>query len=135
MPASRRLAYAMIQSFKRPVVLAPLAGMAVSLAGWHLPGLAGRMLTLLGDSTIGLALFLTGLILSAQPFRLGGGAATGVLLKNIGQVAIMLALVRVIHLPASSARQAILLAALPRAFSVLFLAQPLASLPLRPVPR
>jgi malonate transporter and related proteins len=116
MPASRRLGYAMVQSFKRPVVLAPLAGMVVSLVGWHLPGLAGQMLMLLGESTIGLALFLTGLILSAQPFQLGASAATGVLLKNIGQVAIVFALLRVIHLPASSARQAILLAALPAGF-------------------
>jgi predicted permease len=116
MPASRRLAYAMMRSFKRPVVLAPLAGLAFSLAGLHLPGLAVRMLMLLGQSTAGLALFLTGLILSAQPFRLGGRAATGVLLKNVGQVAIMFALVRMMHLPASSARQAILLAALPAGF-------------------
>jgi malonate transporter len=116
MPASRRLGYAMVRSFRRPVVLAPLAGMAVSLAGLHLPLLAGRMLTLLGDSTAGLALFLTGLILSAQPFRLGAEAATGVLLKNVGQAAIMFALLRVIHLPASSARQAILMAALPAGF-------------------
>jgi malonate transporter and related proteins len=116
MPASRRLVYAIVRSFKRPVVLAPLLGMAVSLAGFHLPALAGRLFTLLGDSTAGLALFLTGLILSAQPFRLSAGAAAGVLLKNIGHIAIMLALLRVIHLPASSARQAILLAALPAGF-------------------
>jgi malonate transporter and related proteins len=116
MPASRRLLHAMIRSFKRPVVWAPLAGVVVSLAGLHLPSLADRMLTLLGESTVGLALFLTGLILSAQPFRLGAGAATGVVLKNIGQVAIMYALVRVIHLPAYPARQAILLAAIPAGF-------------------
>jgi malonate transporter and related proteins len=116
LPVSRRLAHAMIQSFKRPVVVAPLAGMAVSLVGVHLPDLAGRMLTLLGQSSAGLALFLTGLILSAQPFRLGASAATGVFLKNIGQVAIMFALVRMLHLPMPAARQAIVLAAVPAGF-------------------
>ena len=74
MPVRTRLLYAVLQSCKRPIVWAPLLGMAFSLIGIPIPDVAGRMLNLIGQCTAGVALFLTGLILSAQPFRLDGNA-------------------------------------------------------------
>ncbi|MGH9593662.1 MAG: AEC family transporter, partial [Bryobacteraceae bacterium] len=111
-----RLLYAVLQSCKRPIVWAPLAGMAFSLLGLHIPDVAARMLNLIGQCTAGVALFLTGLILSAQPFRLEGNAVSGVILKNIVQVAIMYLFVVLLRVPAPAARQGVLLAAVPAGF-------------------
>jgi malonate transporter len=116
MPAGERLLYATLQSCKRPVVWAPVAGMIFSLLRIPLPDLAFRMLNLIGVATAGVALFLTGLILSAQPFRLGGNAITGVVLKNIGQVALMVLIVRLIGTVPPATREAVLLSAVPAGF-------------------
>lgn len=116
MPARTRLLYAVLQSCKRPIVWAPVAGMVFSLLGIPLPDVTARMLNLIGQCTAGVALFLTGLILSAQPFRLEANAITGVILKNIVQVALMFGLVRLLGVPAPAARQGVLLAAVPAGF-------------------
>jgi malonate transporter and related proteins len=116
MPARTRLLYAVLQSCKKPIVWAPLAGMAFSLLGIPLPDVTARMFNLIGQCTAGVALFLTGLVLSAQPFRLEANAITGVVLKNIVQVALMFALVRALGVPAPAARQGVLLAAVPAGF-------------------
>ena len=116
MPVRTRLLYAVWQSCKRPIVWAPVAGMIFSLLSIHLPDIAVPMLNLIGQCTAGVALFLTGLILSAQPFRLGSNAITGVILKNIVQVALMYGFVRLLAVPAPAARQGVLLAAVPAGF-------------------
>jgi malonate transporter len=116
MPVRTRLLYAVWLSCKRPIVWAPVAGMAFSLLSIHLPDIAVPMLNLIGQCTAGVALFLTGLILSAQPFRLEGNAITGVILKNIVQVALMYGFVRLLAVPAPAARQGVLLAAVPAGF-------------------
>jgi len=116
MPVRTRLLYAVLQSCKRPVTWAPLLGMVFSLVGVPIPDVAGRMLNLIGQCTAGVALFLTGLILSAQPFRLGGNAILSVILKNVVQVALMFGFVLLLHVPAPGARQGLLLAAIPAGF-------------------
>ncbi len=116
MPVRTRLLYAVLQSCKRPVTWAPLVGVAFSLIGIPIPDVAGRMLNLIGQCTAGVALFLTGLILSAQPFRLGGNAIMSVILKNIVQVALMFGFVLLLRVPAPEARQGVLLAAVPAGF-------------------
>ncbi len=116
MPVRTRLLYAVWQSCKRPVTWAPLLGMAFSLIGIPIPDVTGRMLNLIGQCTAGVALFLTGLILSAQPFRLGGNVIMSVILKNIVQVALMFGFVLLLRVPAPEARQGVLLAAVPAGF-------------------
>lgn len=116
MPLRTRLLYAVLQSCKRPVTWAPILGLAFSLVGIPIPDVAGRMLNLIGQCTAGVALFLTGLILSAQPFRLGGNAILSVILKNIVQVALMFGLILLFHVPSPGARQGMLLAAIPAGF-------------------
>ena len=54
----------------QPVVLAPALGILLSLSDLRLNVLAHACLTLIGSSAAGVALFLTGLVLSAQSFRL-----------------------------------------------------------------
>jgi predicted permease len=56
------------------------------------------------------------LILSAQPFRLGGNAIMSVILKNIVQVALMFGFVLLLRVPSPEARQGVLLAAVPAGF-------------------
>jgi auxin efflux carrier (AEC) len=116
MSTTKRLFYAVLQSCKKPVIWAPLAGFAVSVLGLQLPDLAGRMLSLIGQSTAGLALFLTGLILSAQPFRMDKNALLGVLLKNCFQPALMFVIVASLGISGTMGREAVVLCALPAGF-------------------
>ena len=116
MPVRTRLLYAVVQSCKRPVTWAPVLGVVFSLIAIPIPDVAGRMLNLIGQCTAGVALFLTGLILSAQPFRLGGNAILSVILKNIVQVALMFGFVLLLRVPSPEARQGVLLAAVPAGF-------------------
>jgi malonate transporter len=112
---------ALSNTFMKPVVLAPLAGVAVSLAGWSLPTLLTQSLNIIGSTTAGLALFSTGLVLAAQPLRLDAQAWFGVLLSNVVQPLLAFALVSLLALPAAVAGQAVLLAAIPSgSFGILF---------------
>ncbi len=66
-----RLLGALRSALLKPVVLAPLlARIIVSLSGLGLNSVIEASLALIGQATAGVALFLTGLILSAQSFRL-----------------------------------------------------------------
>lgn len=115
-PLGKRLASACFASLKRPVVLAPLAGLLWPLIGVRLPAPLDKSLDLIGKSTVGLALFLTGLLLSAQPFRFSINVFAGVLVKNFLQPTIALALILLFALHGDLGREAILLAALPAGF-------------------
>ena len=117
MPAGARLLHAIMQSCKRPVVWAPVAGAIFSLLRIPLPDLGFRMLNLIGVATAGVALFLTGLILCRSTVSPGRKCViTGVLLKNVVQVALMLLIVRLTGTVAPAAREAVLLAAVPAGF-------------------
>jgi malonate transporter and related proteins len=115
-PLFKRLGPALLSSFRRPVVLAPICALIFPITGHVLPASVAPALDLVGKATIGLALFLTGLILSAQPVKISRGVACGVLLKNIAQPALVLLLVLLFHQHGEIAREAILLAAVPAGF-------------------
>jgi malonate transporter len=115
-PLSKRLPSAILASLRRPVILAPLLALLLPITGISFPSAAVHSLDLIGKATVGLALFLTGLILSAQRFRLSLGVATGVLLKNFGQAALLVALIFAFRLHGELAREAFLLAAVPAGF-------------------
>ena len=57
----------------KPIVLAPLLGVVLSFAGMTLPPLLGSSLELIGRTAGGVALFLIGLILTAQPSAIPSG--------------------------------------------------------------
>ena len=69
----------------KPIVIAPVLGLLFSLVGISLPPLADSALTLVGQGAAGAALFLTGLVLSAQPFRFDANVAAGAAVKNVLQ--------------------------------------------------
>jgi len=115
-PLLKRLGPAMLSSIRRPVILAPLCALIFPITGHLLPASAAQTLDLVGKATTGLALFLTGLILSAQAVKVSSGVACGVLLKNIAQPALVVLLVFLFHQHGEIAREAVLLAAVPAGF-------------------
>jgi len=118
---SNLLVKALITTFLKPIVIAPILGVLVSLSGWQLPGLMVQSLNIIGSTTAGLALFSTGLILASQPFKLDKEVWIGVALSNVVQPLIALALVTMFALPKPIAGQAILLSAIPcGSFGILF---------------
>jgi malonate transporter len=116
-----RLGKSMRAAMLKPIVAAPLVGVILSFFGFGLPPLLGSSLELIGRTAGGVALFLTGLILSAQPFRLDGNVALSVLLKNIVHPLIAVIIVKLLRMPPELARAAILISAIPSGFfGVLF---------------
>src|SRR6266403_1307540 len=73
-PAAR-IRVSLWRALKKPVFWAPVLGVVAAVVELHMPTYLDRSLTIVGDSTEGTALFVTGLIVSAQRFswNWGGG--------------------------------------------------------------
>ena len=71
------IATALFHSVSKPVVIAPMAGLVVALLGIHLDEVVSHTLNLIGATAAGLASFVTGLVLSAQPLRLDASVGVG----------------------------------------------------------
>ena len=112
----RRIAGAVGRSVRKPVVVAPLIGAALSLCGAEVPRLLDASLALIGVGAGGVALFLTGLILSAQPFELNRNVASGAVLKNVVHPLLAAALVAGLTVTPLVGREAIALSAVPSGF-------------------
>jgi malonate transporter len=115
-PALRRITVAIGKSILKPVVIAPIIGMVLSLCGVALPSLVGTSLTLIGVGAGGVALFLTGLILSSPPFKLNRNVVSGTLLKNVVHPLLTAALVAALAVPPMAGRETIILCAVPSGF-------------------
>lgn len=111
-----RLASALWKAFKRPVVWAPLLGVVAVLLRVSLATSVDRTLTIFGSATAGVALFLTGLVVSAQRFDFNLGVCLSVLAKNVGQPALCLVLARLFLLPIEQTRYVVLICAIPCGF-------------------
>ncbi|UZK66306.1 AEC family transporter [Sphingomonas sp. M1-B02] len=116
MTTSQKLTQAIWRAFTKRIVLAPVAGTLLSASGVDLGPLLTSSLQLIGVSAGGVALFLTGLVLSSQPFKLNPVVAGGTIVANLLQPAFVWALTLVLMVPADQARIAILLAAMPSGF-------------------
>ena len=114
--ALRRIGVSLIHSFKRPIVWAPLLGLAFSCAGLNLYSYVARSLTTIGSAADGSALVLTGLEVSAQRFTIGGNTLIAVFLKNALQPAIALGIAMLIHLSIGQTRYVTLISAIPCGF-------------------
>jgi len=104
------------RAVKRPVVWAPVLGVLAALVRLDLPNYVNRSLTLMGNATAGAALFLTGLIVSAQRFKLDGRIIAAIVAKNLLQPALCLAIAWLIGLSVTETRYAVLIAAIPCGF-------------------
>jgi malonate transporter and related proteins len=107
-PALQHTVRSIGKSILKPIVLAPIIGMVLSFADVDLPHLLASSLTLIGVGSGGVALFLTGLILSSQPFTLNGNVVSGTLLKNVVHP--------LLAAPPVIGREAIILCAVPAGF-------------------
>ncbi len=113
---ARRVATAVGRACAKPIVWAPALGAALSLAGIALPHFALASLKLIGEATAGAALFLTGLVLSLQRFRLDATVAAAVVVSNVLQPLLALGLVLLLPVPWDIARLVVLCCALPSGF-------------------
>jgi predicted permease len=114
--ALRQIGLSLIHSFKRPIVWAPLLGLAFSCAGLNLPSFINRSLAVMGSAADGSALVLTGLVVSAQRFEIGGNTLIAVFLKNALQPALALGIAMLIHLSIEQTRYVTLISAMPCGF-------------------
>ena len=109
------------RALRKPIVLGPLLGIALCLLGIPLAEALRRSFQLIGQAAGGVALFLTGLILSAQRIELGANVLSGTLLKNVGHPLLAVGLILALPMDRETARAAVLLCALPSGFfGVLF---------------
>jgi malonate transporter and related proteins len=111
-----QIGLALIHSFKRPIVWAPLLGLAFSCAGLNLPSYMDRSLAVMASAANGSALVLTGLVVSAQRFAIGGNTLIAVFLKNALQPALALGIAMLIHLNIEETRYVTLISAIPCGF-------------------
>jgi malonate transporter len=114
--ALRQITLSLINSCKRPIVWAPLLGLAFSCADLTLPSFIHRSLAVMGSAADGSALVLTGLVVSAQKFEIRGNTLIAVLLKNALQPAIALGICMLIHLNIEQTRYVTLISAMPCGF-------------------
>ena len=114
--ALKTFALSVARSFKKPIVWAPLLGLAFSCTGLDLPSFIHRSLAVIGSASDGSALVLTGLVVSAQQFEIGRSALIAVFLKNAVQPAIALGVCLLLHLPTEQMRYVILISAMPCGF-------------------
>jgi malonate transporter and related proteins len=111
----------LVSTLKKPIVLPPLLAVAFVLTGIGLPDFLTRSFSLMGQVAGGAGLFLTGLILSAQKLGLGASAGIQTLLSNVAHPLLAAALAWLFAISPLTAREAIVLSALPVGFfGVLF---------------
>ena len=111
-----RIRASLWSALKNPVFWAPVLGVVVALVEFHVPVYVEQGRTILGAATEGTALFVTGLIVSAQRFTLNWRVGLAVLAKNVVQPALCLAVVFPLALPLEQARYVVLLSAIPCGF-------------------
>jgi malonate transporter len=114
--AARQVLTAVRRAITKPVVLAPALGILFSLSDVSLDALAHASLALIGKSAAGVALFLTGAILSAQSFRLDWKITAATLASDVVRPLLAVVVIRVIPVAPDAAKTAILLAAIPSGF-------------------
>jgi malonate transporter and related proteins len=111
-----RMLRALRRALTKPVVLAPALGILVSLSELKLGAIAEACLMLIGQATAGVALFVTGLVLSAQSFRLDWKVVAATGMADIIRPLLTATVVFLLPVSPEAAKTAVLLAALPSGF-------------------
>ena len=115
-PGERHIGAVLFRAFRKPIVLAPFLAVLFASTGIGLPVLAIKSLTLIGQIAGGAALFLTGLILSAQKIRLSSSPGVQVFAANIIHPLLAAGLAWLFAASPLTSREAIVLSALPVGF-------------------
>ncbi|TCL68292.1 AEC family transporter [Rhizobium sp. BK251] len=109
---------AVARALRQPLLLLPVAGALFAVAGIGLPPLAVTSAKEIGVAAGGTALFALGLILSEAPLRLDREIIFNVLVKNVIQPSVILAVGYALGLRGANLAQAFLLGVLPTAAEV-----------------
>lgn len=109
-------ARALRRALTKPVVLAPAAGIVFALLGIDIGPVIEACLKLIGYSAAGVALFLTGLILSAQAFRLDLQVVLATVAAGILRPLLAFAAIWLLKVPHEVGAIAVLMAAIPSGF-------------------
>ncbi len=107
---------AILSTFKKPIVLAPLVAVVFVMSGIRLSEPLTRSVSLIGQAGGGTALFLTGLILSAQKVRLSASVNIQTLAANVVHPLLAAGLAWAFAVSPLTMREAIVLSALPVGF-------------------
>ena len=110
---SNALVNSLLNSAKEPMVWAPFLGILLVLADITVPKEIDNMLKLLGSATSGTSLFLAGLIIASYRIRISLEILGNVLVKMIGQPALMALLVTLLGIRNLLGQEAIVLCAIP----------------------
>jgi len=106
---------ALISSFKKPVVWAPLLAFFLVLVDLRVPVELESMLKLIGATTSGVALFASGLVSAAFKLKIDLEIIGNVIAKMVLQPLCMVAIVFMIGVSGPLAHEAILICAIPTA--------------------
>ena len=112
---SSLIVQSLANTLKKPMVWAPLIGLALVLAGARVPPLIDNMLMLIGSSTSGASIFLAGLIIAAYEIRLNGEVIGNALVKMVAQPLLMVLLVAALKVGSPLAGEGIVICAIPTA--------------------
>jgi malonate transporter and related proteins len=107
---------ALWHALTKPIVLAPTIGIIFSLSGLTTWPVVDACLRLIGEAAPGVALFLTGAVLSSQVFQISWKVISATLLANIVRPLLTAAVVFLLPVSPETAHVAILLAAVPSGF-------------------
>ena len=113
---------ALRRALTKPIVVGPALGILLSLCSVTLNPVIEACLMVIGQAAAGVALFLTGLVLSAQSFEFNWKIVGATALADIVRPLLMVAIVLLLPVPFEIARTAILFAALPAGFFGIFFA-------------
>ncbi|WP_392561470.1 AEC family transporter [Orbus sturtevantii] len=110
--------------FKTPFVWAPLLAFILVFLGLHTPVVVNNSLDLIGKATAGVAVFVAGMTIAENKFKLSGEVLIIALLKNIGLPLLFIAVVMLFKMPSGTVlfNEGILLAALPSGPMIVLLA-------------
>jgi len=105
-----------------PLLWAPILGIAIVLAGYHLPMVVTSSFQLIGSITSGVAVFAVGLVLAAHRISLSRVVLLGTLGRIIVQSVVLFALVHLLNVVSPFAREALVCCSFPLATVVVLFA-------------
>lgn len=109
---------------KTPFVWAPLLAFIIVFLGIKIPDVIINSLKLIGTATAGIAVFVAGMTIAANQFKLTGEVLLFAILKNIMLPALFIGIALAFHFPKDTSiyNQGLLLAALPSGPMIVLLA-------------
>jgi malonate transporter and related proteins len=107
---------------KSPLLWGPVLGIAVVLAGLHIPKEIAACFEMIGSATSGVAVFTVGLTLAAHAFHLSKAVILATLGRITVQTAVLFALLHLLDVHSPFAREALVCCSFPLATIAVLLA-------------